>query len=51
MARIIRALGDEGVAVLQTADSHMTISCLIKAEDAQRAVRALHEEFKLAKEN
>jgi aspartate kinase len=50
MARIIRALGDEGVAVLQTADSHMTISCLIHAGDAQRAVRALHEEFRLAKQ-
>jgi aspartate kinase len=48
MARIIRALGDEGVAVLQTSDSHMTISCLIRQEDAQRAVRALHEEFNLS---
>lgn len=45
MARIIRALSGEGVAVLQTADSHMTISCLVHDEDAQRAVRALHEEF------
>jgi aspartate kinase len=45
MARIIRALTGEGVAVLQTADSHMTISCLIREEDAQRAVRALHGEF------
>jgi aspartate kinase len=51
MARIIRSLSDEGVEVLQTADSHMTISCLIKAEDAQRAVRALHEEFRLARKN
>ncbi len=49
MARIIRALADEGVTVLQTADSHMTISCLIRSEDAQRAVRALHEEFRLSK--
>jgi aspartate kinase len=49
MARIIRALSDEGVTVLQTSDSHMTISCLIKAEDAQRAVRAMHEEFRLSK--
>ncbi len=47
MARIIRSLTDAGVAVLQTADSHMTISCLIKAKDAQPAVRALHAEFKL----
>lgn len=49
MARIIRALNREGVTVLQTADSHMTISCLIHQEDAQRAVRALHEEFRLSK--
>ena len=45
MARIIRALSGEGIAVLQTADSHMTISCLVRDEDAQRAVRALHQEF------
>ncbi len=45
MARIIRALSAEGIAVLQTADSHMTISCLIRAEDAKKAVKALHEEF------
>lgn len=51
MARIIRSLTDEGIAVLQTADSYMTISCLIRAENAQRAVRALHNEFKLAREN
>ncbi len=50
MARIIRALTDAGAAVLQTADSHMTISCLIRAEDAQRAVRALHTEFGLSQE-
>lgn len=49
MARIIKALSVEGVEVLQTADSHMTISCLIHQEDAQRAVRALHEEFRLTK--
>lgn len=50
MARIIRALADSGVAVLQTADSHMTISCLIKADDAQKAVRALHTEFNLTRQ-
>jgi aspartate kinase len=51
MARIIRSLTDAGVAVLQTADSHLTISCLIKEEDAQRAVRALHNEFRLSRED
>ena len=48
MARIVRALSAEGVAVLQTADSHMTISCLIRDEDAQKAVQALYNEFDLA---
>ena len=48
MARIIRALADEGIDVLQTSDSHMTISCLVATADAQRAVKALHDEFRLA---
>ncbi len=48
MARIIRALADADIAVLQTSDSHMTISCLVATEDAQHAVKALHDEFKLA---
>jgi aspartate kinase len=51
MARIIRALSEEGVTVMQTSDSHMTISCLVKQEEAQKAVRALHEEFRLSKSN
>ena len=49
MSRIIKALTKEGVEVLQTADSHTTISCLIKGEDTVKAVMALHEEFKLYK--
>jgi aspartate kinase len=48
MARIIRSLTDQGIVVMQTADSYMTISCLIKEKDAQLAVKALHNEFKLA---
>ncbi len=49
MARIIRSLSDADVEVMQTADSHMTISCLIKAGDAQKAVKALHVEFGMGK--
>ena len=49
MARIIRSLSDADVEVLQTADSHMTISCLIKTSDAEKAVKALHEEFGMGK--
>jgi len=47
MARIIKALTKNQVQVLQTADSHTTISCLIKEEDTAKALVALHDEFKL----
>ena len=51
MARIIRSLSDAGVEVLQTADSHMTISCLVRAQDAQKSVKALHEEFGMGRDS
>ncbi|MDO8879779.1 MAG: aspartate kinase [Coriobacteriia bacterium] len=47
MARMAEALAGAGVHVLQTADSHTTISVLVPAEDAERAVGALHEGFGL----
>lgn len=48
MARMAEYLRDAGVTVLQTADSHTTISVLVTSEDATGAVRALHEGFELA---
>jgi len=48
MSRIIRALTARQIEVLQTSDSHSTISCLVKGEDTVPAVLALHEEFKLS---
>ncbi len=36
MARIVKVLNGAGVEILQTADSHATISCLVKAADTQR---------------
>lgn len=47
MARMSEYLLAAGVDVLQTADSHTTISVLIPAESTERAVRALHDGFKL----
>lgn len=47
MARIIKALDLSGVTVLQTADSHTTIWCLVPTKDAEKAISALHSEFKL----
>ena len=47
MARIIKSLAKEDIKVLQTSDSHNTIWCLIKEEDTEKALSALHKEFKL----
>lgn len=48
MARIVNALKQEGIEILQSADSHTTIWCLIRRHQMEAAVRALHETFKLA---
>ncbi|HYF81342.1 MAG TPA: ACT domain-containing protein, partial [Symbiobacteriaceae bacterium] len=37
-----------GVEILQTADSHVTISCLVEGAQLQTAVQALHDAFDLA---
>ncbi|MDP2873078.1 MAG: aspartate kinase [Bacillota bacterium] len=48
MAKVTRALAGERIKILQTADSHATISCLVEAKDMERSVIALHREFQLA---
>jgi len=47
MARVSEALLDSGVAILQTSDSLMTISCLVDVADLETAVQALHSKFGL----
>lgn len=47
MARILKSLTRENIEVLQTADSHMTIWCLVETEYVEKAINALHREFKL----
>jgi aspartate kinase len=49
MAKILKCLVDNNIDVLQTADSHTTIACLIKNEDVPKAVIALHDGFGLSK--
>jgi aspartate kinase len=44
---IAQALVDDGIEVLQMADSVGTVSCLVSREDGPRAVRALHRRFEL----
>jgi aspartate kinase len=51
MAKAISALAEQGIEVLQTSDSHTTISCLIDSASTNAAVNALHKEFELGKPN
>jgi aspartate kinase len=48
MARILRALTNENIEVLQTADSNTTIWCLVESKYTQLAINALHREFDLS---
>lgn len=47
MARMAECLSDAGVNVVQTADSHTTISVLVPEGDLDTAVAALHDGFEL----
>ena len=48
MAKIFKALNDNNIEVLQTADSHMTIWCLVKTESLRNAINSLHKAFSLS---
>lgn len=47
MAKLVRALSKSKIQLLQTSDSSMTISCLVKKEDMSNAVHSIHNEFYL----
>lgn len=49
MATVAEALSAAGVEILQTADSHVTISCLVESGQLQLAVQALHDAFGLGR--
>ncbi|KMT23053.1 aspartate kinase [Clostridium cylindrosporum] len=49
MSKILKALNSEDVSVLQTADSHMTIWCLVNGNDTNKAINILHKIFNLQK--
>jgi aspartate kinase len=46
-AKIVDALANEGVQILQSADSHTTIWVLVKEKEMSSAVNALHKAFEL----
>lgn len=47
MANMVEALAENGVEVLQSADSHTTIWVLVKKEQMVSAVQSLHKKFRL----
>ncbi|VYT73235.1 aspartate kinase [Clostridium tertium] len=47
MSKIIKVLDESSIEILQTADSNMTIWCLIKSENVEKALNLLHTSFQL----
>lgn len=50
VGRVMAALSRESIEVLQSADSHSTITLLLRRSDMERAVNALHVQFGLSEE-
>ncbi|MDQ0148962.1 aspartate kinase [Eubacterium multiforme] len=48
IASIVKTLNDNNIEVLQTADSHMTIWCLIHSDNVKEAINSLHKSFELS---
>lgn len=49
-AKIVTALSEQGIRILQSADSHTTIWVLVKQTDLVKAVNSLHDAFQLENE-
>lgn len=49
-SKIVTALSEQGIRILQSADSHTTIWVLVKQFDLSKAVNALHDAFQLEKD-
>jgi aspartate kinase len=47
MARIVEALTEQGISIMQSADSNTTIWVLVREADMAAALRALHAKFEL----
>ncbi|WP_066320687.1 aspartate kinase [Bacillus sp. FJAT-29814] len=50
-SKIVTALSDKGIRILQSADSHTTIWVLVKQDDLAKSVNALHDAFHLEEES
>ncbi|HWP96173.1 MAG TPA: aspartate kinase [Syntrophomonadaceae bacterium] len=49
MARVVEALSERSIPILQTGDSYTNIWCLVNREHMEKAVKALHDKFELGK--
>jgi len=49
MAKIVEALTEQGIQILQSADSNTTIWVLVRKDDMVQALRALHAKFELGR--
>jgi aspartate kinase len=49
-SKIVTALSENGIRILQSADSHTTIWVLVKRDDLVKSVNALHDAFHLEEE-
>lgn len=49
MAKIVNALTSNNIMIYECTDSYTTISCLVKGQDENKAITALHNEFKLGR--
>lgn len=47
MARVVEALSENNIPILQSGDSYTNIWCLVKREYMEMAVKALHDQFEL----
>jgi len=50
MSKVVRAFQEKDIRILQTTDSNITISLLIRQEDLLKAVQTLHDHFALGEE-
>ncbi|NLX03020.1 MAG: aspartate kinase [Syntrophomonadaceae bacterium] len=47
MANVVAALNNQEINILQSGDSYTNIWCLVKENDLEKAVNALHDKFEL----
>ena len=51
MSKVVEALIENDIPILQSGDSYTNIWCLVKREYMETAVKALHEKFELGKKS